>query len=524
MLIILVLGITSILVSNLSKVTLNSERNIISNERLSQSKEALIGFLLKDMSVQPPNPDVMDSSTESPANYNGNFNNGCFDNTKPPSYMPLTIDMTNRRCVGRLPWQTLGMSISSPSDSDPLGTMPWYAFSRNLVDSSAIVNPDWVNSNNYPWLTVRDMKGNILSNRVAFVIIIPGTTLAGKSRPGGPDQYLDNITVPSGCASPCIAGTYSNADLDESYIMGDEHRWIDDPSNTGKQIEDPNYQFNDKLVYVTIDELMAKIVSRAAGEARTILNKYYSAQSQFPDAASLGSSGTFSPVPSNDSGMLPIDLGSCSCSSAASCSCNYKLVASIAFKRGSTSTWSTNSGACTKTTTQTCTCTGVGQCRNSSGSRTFSCDSVGNCNVTNGTSGKFIFIPPTYANLAPNFAGCTYSGNNVECTGVGSFDTKLNFPNWFTIDNWQDFFYYHRSNTSALQAGNQTGIKALLIGTGAAISSSPFTSKGSAQSRPSNNINDYLDSPENTNQDLKFDATSQLFSSSYNDQTFIIAP
>jgi hypothetical protein len=426
------------------------------------------------------------------------------------------------------------MSISSPSENDPNGVMPWYAVSANLVDPTNVVfNPNLLNSNpTHPWLTVRDMNGYVLSSRVAIVIIVPGPALPGQSRPlsplGGPNQYLDGITVPAGCTAPCVAGTYKNFDLDDDYIMGDEHRWIPDPNNPANRIEDSSYQFNDKLIYITIDELMPEIVKRVAGEARLALKSYYSVKNQFPDAALLGSSGTA--VPANDSGMLPTNLGACSCSfpSNSSCSCSFNLVASVALKRGGASTWSaTNvSGACTRTATQICTCTGSGFCKNTSGSINFTCDSLGNC-AYNSTNGTYTFTPPVYGTVSSSPVGeCLLNGNNAVCSGVanGSFMIDLKLPSWFKDNLWQDYFYYHRSNTSSLQAGTQGSIQALVIGAGAPIIIAPFASKGSAQARPSGNINDYFDSVENTNGNLLFEATNKPLSSSYNDQVFIVAP
>ena len=73
--------------------------------------------------------------------------------------------------------------------------------------------------------------------------------------------------------------------------------------------------------------------------------------------------------------------------------------------------------------------------------------------------------------------------------------------------------------------GTRTGIEALVIGAGALIESAPFAiSKGSAQARPPALINDYLDSAENTNGDLIFDATTTARTTSYNDQTFVVYP
>ncbi len=533
MLVIMVMGAATVLVGSLSSSGLRIERDKITADALAQAKDALIGYAFNVSSAvrRPGNLPYQDRlvpseepSTTNIPNYDGD-EDGCPTTLPPPA------------CLGRLPWRDLDMAISAPSENDPTGFMPWYAFSRNLERGEPI-NSELLNVATKPWLTVRDMNGNVLSNRVAFIIFIPGLALPGQSRPsspnlGGASQYLDSITVPAGCTAPCVPGNYSNRGATNEFIVGDKHRWINDPDNPGKQIEDQSYYFNDKLIYVTIDDLMPMIVKRVAGEARSVLNVYYGAKNQFPDAALLGSSGTYNPVAGNNSGMLPIDLGACSCTDTdgtietTSCSCNFNLIASAAFRR-ETSTWSaTNvSGACTRTSERVCTCTGAGFCKNASGFINFTCDSSGNCAHNTGNS-KFIFTPASYSSTVPSIPtpnGCSLVGSNVECTSSGSFDVNLKLPSWFTDNLWQDYFYYHRSNTSSLLAGTQGSIKALVIGAGARITSAPFASKNSPQSRPSSNINDYLDSAENTNGDLLFEATNKPLSSSYNDQVFIVAP
>lgn len=534
MLVIMVIGSAVFLVSSLSRSALRIQQNQNSSQILAQTKNEVMGNILSGIGGQIPgnllSPDML-SGVETPAyNYDGTANSGCLDASKPGSTptpgLPLINSGANMRCLGRLPWKAYGMSISSPSENDPNGVMPWYAISANLVDPlNVIFNPGLLNSNPaHPWLTVRDMKGNVLSNRVAIVIILPGPALSGQSRPasplGGPDQYLDSITVPAGCTAPCVPGIYKNYDLDDDYIMGDEHRWIPDPNNPANQIEDNTYQFNDKLTYITIDELMPEIVTRAAGEARSALKSYNSAIHHFPDAALLGTTGT--PVLGNDSGLLPIST--CSCASSTSCSCDFGLV-SVAFTRSS-SNWTSASGACTNTS-KVCTCTGAGKCIRSP--TDFTCDSSGNC--THNTTGTYTFAPAANHVISSALKGssCTWFGSTVDCNGSGSFtimETQLSasLASWFTDNLWHDYFYYHRSNTSSLQAGTQGSIQALLIGAGVPILSAPFASKGSAQTRPSANINDYLDSAENTNNDLLFDATNKPRSSSYNDQVFIVAP
>lgn len=550
MLVILVMGALTFLVSSLNRSELRIQQNQSSSQILAHTKEEVMGNIMSGIDGQIPGnlltPDML-SGVETPAyNYDGTANYGCLDASVPGSTpvpgLPLINSGANMRCLGRLPWKAYGMSISSPSEHDPLGIMPWYAVSANLVDPLNVVfNPDMSNllppsdcppspltqCLKHPWLTVRDMNGNVLSNRVAIVIIVPGPALPGQGRTaspmGGPNQYLDSITVPAGCATPCVPGTYSNFDLDDDFVTGEERRWILDPNDPANRIEDPNYRFNDKLLYVTIDELMPLIVKRAAGEARSALNSYNSAQGHFPDAALLGTTGT--PVPANDSGLLPIST--CSCASSVSCSCDFGLV-SVDFRR-STSTWTTASGGCTKAS-KVCTCTGAGNCTRPGASLTdFTCDSSGNC--AHNTVGTYTFTPAANHVISSALKGssCTLFGSTVDCNGSGSFtimETQLStsLAGWFTDNLWHNYFYYHKSNTSGLQAGTQGNIKALVIGAGAPIIGAPFASKGAAQVRPSGSINDYLDSAENTNGNLLFDATNKPRSSSYNDQVFIVTP
>jgi hypothetical protein len=536
MLIIMVMGALTFLVSSLSKPGMQIERDKVTAAALAQAKDEVMGNIMSGVGGQIPGnlltPDMLSISEIPPYNYDGTANSGCLDASKPGSSptpgLPLINSGANMRCLGRLPWKAYGMSTSSPSENDPTGVMPWYAISANLVDPlNVIFNPGLLNANpTHPWLTVRDMNGNVLSSRAAIVLMIPGSPLPGQSRPssplGGPNQYLDSITVPADCTAPCIPGPYNNYDLDDDFIMGDEHRWIADPNNPTNRIEDTTYHFNDKLIYVTIDELMPLIVKRAAGEARSALNSYNSAKGHFPDAALLGTTGT--PVLGNDSGLLPIST--CSCASSVSCSCDFGLV-EVTFVRNS-SNWTSSSGACTYVS-KLCTCTAEGSCSRSTGLTNFTCDSSGNC--THNTAGTYTFAPAANHVISSALKGssCTWFGGTVDCNGSGSFtimETQLStsLASWFTDNLWQDYFYYHRSNSSSLQAGTQGNIQALIVGAGAPIVSEPFASKGLAQTRPSGNINDYLDSAENTNGDLLFDATNKPRSSSYNDQVFIVAP
>jgi len=331
MLVILIMGVTTALVATLNKATLQTARNNKSAELLVKAKEVVMGYALNGTgSSQRPGdmmrPDVLGESTP---NYDGS-SDGCLNIDNFPSGLPTAPipAATKLRCLGRLPWKDYGMSIESPSQSDPLGLMPWYAVSSNLFDLATPINSELLNKAD-GWITVRDMNGNVISDRVVFVLIIPSTPLATQSRTTSPlaaaNQYLDSITVPVGCAAPCVPGTYSNADMrDEAntgnnkfgFIVGDEHRWIDDPAATGKKIEDTTYQFNDKLLYVTIDEMMPPIEKRLLREVKSCIDNYAaSSANKYPWAAPISDTTNyigrkdrrFGRVPNTPSNALTTD-------------------------------------------------------------------------------------------------------------------------------------------------------------------------------------------------------------------------
>lgn len=201
------------------------------------------------------------------------------------------------RCLGKLPWKTLGISSDSADESDSTGIIPWYAVSANIATSTlclTYLNPTTVAAapvafgcpSNvappYPWLKVCDQTGRLLSDRVAYVLIIPGApisttgrtqTRAGSPRPQ-PADYLDAIPVPAGwsalpAAQRCT--TYDNAALSNEFVMAD--------TVSG---------FNDRLVYVTIDELMARTENRVAQQVGESLVKYETTHGRYPWLAPIG--------------------------------------------------------------------------------------------------------------------------------------------------------------------------------------------------------------------------------------------
>jgi hypothetical protein len=165
---------------------------------------------------------------------------------------------------------TIAMSVEF---ADSAGQRLWYAVSRNLVRGGAggPINPDLGDLAAQPWISVRDQTGAVISPRVAAVIIAPGPSLSGQNR-GTIDtdplveypRYLESITI-----GP---DTFSNADADGC---------LDDNVGCGvPEAEDfiiyPNTAdtFNDRLVFITVDELMRAVEDRVLGEAAQALKFY----------------------------------------------------------------------------------------------------------------------------------------------------------------------------------------------------------------------------------------------------------
>ena len=459
---------------------------------------------------------------------------------------------------------------------DAQGNRIWYAVSRNLVydsehNESPIINPGMINppyavtpylrqggTQPYPWLQVLDRNGNLVSDRVAVVLIAPGDPVGGQNRVAvapNASEFLDSFKIG--------AANYKNSDsalADEDFIMGEDSRNVPASDPTFVQ----PYNFNDKLVYITIDELMYALEKRVLEEAKKTLKAYYITNGYYPFAAGLNSATNPNQcVQGNYRGLLPVNAPlshACSCtSSTRTCSCNFSVVSSISFIRsaGTFVAGGANgpTGACSVSPTNTCTCNGAGSCKRSSGAVQFSCDACGTCTATVAGTNQFsstgVFTSSLgCTNLSPNKVTCpstangTFTLNACADLPIPSSPTANGLASWFLANHWENYIYYATSSnctatgvncttaTPQLTVGTKSNIRAILASPGAEIVAAPYAaSKAVAQTaRPSCNIKDYLDAIENTNQatanglqDFLYQPT-QIRGQSYNDQVVIVAP
>ena len=324
---------------------------------LAQSKEALLAWTQNvdrysnpvagenwgHRAIRPgalPYPDVYGTVaatgvplSTSPIVFDGLHDLGCIrsnwngtSSLRTPNNLPFATTAASMRCLGKLPWRLLGLNLSQNNLTDSSGTVPWYAVSANLVnhlESGLIPCPMRLDASiantstttlgcgssstgatdpptlPFPWLSVRDPYGNLLSNRVAAVVIMPGPptarqtgTLTQNNRAtitattGRPDQFLDTVRnaqcTPTGY---CDNARFSAATLEfiqcvPSITTLNDSRFIQP------------YTCNDRLIYITIDELIQAASDRAAREAITCFNALIKTKGRAPYA---------------DDGILPRD-------------------------------------------------------------------------------------------------------------------------------------------------------------------------------------------------------------------------
>lgn len=589
---VLGLGAAAYMLKALNASSLQAKQNEKTYEALGEAKQALLAWAVSHQYSpgQMPWPDRKEAVSP---NYDGSSD--CVTTAFQSSYLlgQLPSLPTTSPCLdpnaglfvyaGLSTYPSLGQEFR-----DAQGNRLWYAVSRNLVydyenSENPIINPGMINAphaitpymrqggtQSYPWLQVLDRNGSLISDRVAVVLIAPGDPVGGQNRSGvaNPDQFLDSFRIG--------AANYKNSDsalADEDFIMGEDSRNVSANDPTFVQ----PYNFNDKLVYITIDELMVALEKRAANDIENALLNYFEPASvsrpngrgigYFPYAARLGSNKDYACITSNNAGVLPIGTVAptnftCNYSRAGSprvtsvsCTTGFSNLNSIQFQRN-TNNFTASSGACSFNG-RVCTCTGAGSCsRVAAQTQAFSCDAAGNCLTSantgslNGTitfsGGEFtttipIALPPPSpsppCNLSCVDAVCSGDGLATASRTTACGDTVFNagsssLPAWIMVNKWYDYFYYANSETGRgaivvepLTIGARLNIDAMLIGTGRPIIAPNIAlSKGANQIRSSCSLNDHLDSLENTNAGLVFDAITLTRTQNYNDHSYIVAP
>ncbi len=250
------IGAAFLLVSALNKANQQIERDRITAAALAQAKDALIGYAVANTATPGglPFPD---------RNNDGNYDGS--GDCVPSGFDPAA------HLLGKWPgYQEQGCGPPVSAFGIPLtdshGETLWYAVSGNLVKSASGGYPAINSSIATGWFTVINSQGAILTNRAAAVILAPGGVLLSQTRGGAApnaNQFLEAATIG--------ASTYTNYAIE----AGD----------TGCVSRNADDTFNDRLLYITADELMATVTKRVAQELKQRLDAYGAAYPPAGDAS-----------------------------------------------------------------------------------------------------------------------------------------------------------------------------------------------------------------------------------------------
>lgn len=265
--VVMILTVVILMVGKKSRNAAKSIHESTINARLIAAKEAIIAVAVTNNTI--PGMLIYPDRRLGDNDFNGRG-----DCSNADAALPLNPQLL----LGRLPFidqQVGGGCVTVPAapisvdvgqilraPTDPLfATAPnqdpnplHYAVSANLVqytggggtitntiNSNVVNEPDVITAPS-GWLTVYDENGSILSNRVAFIIFYPGPVLPGQNRTSPiatSAQFLDSINVPG-------IGLINNAN----------------PTSGNFVAAPESPTFNDKLVYVTADDLLRRVETR----------------------------------------------------------------------------------------------------------------------------------------------------------------------------------------------------------------------------------------------------------------------
>ncbi len=248
---LVMVGITYI-VSTLNSANIKMQKEEISGQALISAKESLIGWSVGN----PGTPGIMPCPDTN--------NDGLSD--------------TCSTYIGRFPWKT----VNSNSFRDGAGECLWYAISPIF---SSTTNP--INSNTAGSISIINSNGTIIASGVIAVIIAPQEALSSQDRTvAGNNTCQGNITASNYLDTEKVgSNTYDNA-TGNFNITNNTMTFIVSPPSPG---------FNDKLLYITQEDLYKplrkRIVREMMGNIRTNtgLYKYFLGAGNYPcPALTLG--------------------------------------------------------------------------------------------------------------------------------------------------------------------------------------------------------------------------------------------
>ena len=259
MLVIMVVGSTTVLVNSLNASDLKITRQQQTVAALAKAKDALAGVAVgySDFPGSLPCPDTNDDG-ESDAG----GTTGC------PQY------------IGRLPWKTLGLP---PDLRDGAGEQLWYTMSRNLrrYDSARPLTSDVSGT--------LSITGTNTANDLVAIVLAPGHALPGQNRSTTQTALCattNTTIVASRCASNYLEGNNDNLSTEANPVAGVN-------PNQNYQTAAASTTFNDQLIAVTSQYTFAPTEKRVAREVKICLDNYAAANgNKYPWAVPVADPST----------------------------------------------------------------------------------------------------------------------------------------------------------------------------------------------------------------------------------------
>lgn len=277
MLVIMIVGATTLLVGSLASSAMKDERDKTTENALTQAKEALIGYAVSD------------------SNHPGNL--PCPD-VDGDGKLVMNVDYVGSNCVrpiGRLPWKTLGL----PELRDGAGEHLWYAVSRPF----AAIGTPHINSDTQGTLSI---SGTASASNVIAIVFAPGPAMDGTGRSPGINAACTTSGTPL-AQSRCAANYLEGGNAASS-------TWTS--PNLSYQSADASPAFNDRMIFITHQNLMPLVEKRIAREVKGCLDAYAAApvnDYKYPWAAPV-SSTTYTSIAGTLFGRPPASTSSYSSS------------------------------------------------------------------------------------------------------------------------------------------------------------------------------------------------------------------
>lgn len=231
MLVIMVMGALTFLISSLNTSALENARQETTAAALAQAKSALIGYAITygDTHAGQVHGYLPCPDPNGTAGANGEGSSE-------------TCDNKNISAIGRLPWKTLGL----PPLHDGNGECLWYAVAGTYKNNPMT---DMMNWDTPGLFEILNAGGTTIAQDVVAVIFAPGAVLGNQNR------------APDGTASIC-GGNYAAANyLDSDGTL--DNGAVSSSANATTQFRlTSSTQINDQLIYITRQDIWDAMLKR----------------------------------------------------------------------------------------------------------------------------------------------------------------------------------------------------------------------------------------------------------------------